>query len=85
MQSLVSAAGRRHPPRSWNGPAPITMSPQVAAALRGPRLRQPPAGFDADEIGIRWRRTACTQSVCPVQAAPDQGSCLVKLGPAGYS
>jgi hypothetical protein len=34
----------------------------------------------------RWpsgRRTACTQSVCPVQAAPDKGSCLVKLGPAG--
>jgi hypothetical protein len=30
-----------------------------------------PHCFDADEIGIRWRRTACTQSVCPVQAAPD--------------
>jgi hypothetical protein len=29
------------------------------------------------------RRTACTRSVCPVQAAPDQGSALVKLGPAG--
>ena len=43
-----------------------------------------PHCFDADEIGIRWRRTACTQSVCPVQAAPDKGSCLVKLGPAGY-
>ena len=40
--------------------------------------------FDADEIGIRWQRRACTQSVCPVQAAPDKGSCLVKLGPAGY-
>ena len=24
-----------------------------------------------------------SQSVCPVQAAPDTGSCLVKLGPAG--
>jgi hypothetical protein len=23
------------------------------------------------------------QSACPVQAAPDKGSCLVKLGPAG--
>jgi hypothetical protein len=43
-----------------------------------------PHCFDADEIGIRWRRTACTQSVCPVQVAPDEGSCLVKLGPAGY-
>ena len=43
-----------------------------------------PHCFDADEIGIRGRRTACTQSVCPVQAAPDKGSCLVKLGPAGY-
>ena len=34
----------------------------------------------------RWpsrRRTARTQSVCPVQAAPDKGSCPVKLGPAG--
>jgi len=30
--------------------------------------------FDADEIGIRWQRRACTQSVCPVQAAPDKGS-----------
>ena len=40
--------------------------------------------FDAGKIGICWRRTACTRSVCPVQAAPDKGSCLVKLGPAGY-
>ena len=48
----------------------------------------------ADGVGLarschwswRWpsgRRTACTQSVGPVQAAPDKGSCLVKLGPAG--
>lgn len=29
------------------------------------------------------RRMACTQLVGPVQAAPDKGSCLVKLGPAG--
>jgi hypothetical protein len=28
-------------------------------------------------------RTACSQSSCPIQAAPDQGSCLVQLGPAG--
>jgi hypothetical protein len=26
---------------------------------------------------------ACTQSACLVQAAPDKGSSLVKLGPAG--
>jgi len=42
-----------------------------------------PHCFDADEIGIRWRRTACTQSVCPAQAAPDKVSSPVKLGPAG--
>jgi hypothetical protein len=50
--------------------APVVVSdtPQgreVLAAEPAPRC------FDADEIGIRWRRTACTQSVCPVQAAPD--------------
>ncbi len=63
--------------------APVAVSdkPQVTEVLAA---EPTPHCFDADEIGIRWRRTACTQSVCPVQAAPDKGSCLVKLGPAGY-
>ena len=65
------------------GAAPVAVSdtPQVTEVLAA---EPAPHCFDADEIGIRWRRTACTQSVCPVQAALDKGSCLVKLGPGGY-
>jgi hypothetical protein len=29
------------------------------------------------------RRRGSSQSACPIQASPDQASCLVKLGPAG--
>jgi hypothetical protein len=35
-------------------------------------------------VTVAASNVACTQSVCPVQAAPDEGSCLVQLGPAGY-
>jgi hypothetical protein len=59
----------------------VSDKPQVTEVLAA---EPAPDCFDADEIGIRWRRTACTQSACPVQAALDKGSCLVKLGPAGY-
>ena len=62
-------------------PVAVSDKPQVTEVLAA---EPAPHCFDADEIGIRWQRTACTQSVCPVQAAPDKGSCLVKLGPAGY-
>ena len=62
-------------------PVAVSDAPQVTKVLAA---EPAPRCFDADEIGIRWRRTAWTQSVCPVQAALDKGSCLVKLGPAGY-
>ena len=62
-------------------PVAVSDTPQVTEVLAA---EPAPHCFDADEIAIGWSRTACTQSVCPVQAAPDTGSCLVKLGPAGY-
>ena len=81
LERDLGPAGRRDRGRPWWR---VRVRVRVRARARGGPGWAGAASMRTKSRSIRGRRTACTQSVCPVQAALDKGSCLVKLGPAGY-